>query len=113
MLSSNSAHSGIHIGDLREHSDVQLLTSQYNNTNDNNSHRHSSAIKKKHTSSMTSKSSATHANSLAAKHIIGILDTVSMLMSRQIRGTVERSLRYVIYVIALHSYIQATVLSLR
>eukprot|EP00953_Heterococcus_sp_UTEX-ZZ885_P035731 18431-Heterococcus_DN1.PRE.1 len=86
MLSSNSVHSGIHNSDIHEHTtdSIQSLTSQYNNTND---------TKKKHVSTgITGKSSATHANLLAAKHIISILDTVSMLMSRQIRGTVERSL---------------------
>jgi hypothetical protein len=88
MLSSNSVHSGIHNSDMHEHtSDVQSSTSQYNITND---------TKKKHVSSsgiLGKSSAATHANALAAKHIISILDTVSMLMSRQIRGTVERSLR--------------------
>jgi hypothetical protein len=97
MLSSNSVHSGIHNSDMHEHtSDIQSSTSHYNNTND---------TKKKHVSTgITGKSSAaTHANALAAKHIISILDTVSMLMSRQIRGTVERSLRYV-YMLLFISY---------
>jgi hypothetical protein len=93
-MSSNSVHDN-DAHDIHNNSGIQSSPSQYNNDS-NSHHQQSSAIRKKHAGTTSgNKSSASHANSLAAKHIIAILDTVSMLMSRQIRGTVERSMRYV------------------